>query len=354
MDLKLSNQRWWTINWRCGHARILCREWCNSSSSIVVTLVWVDWLSSDVTKVGEFPALFAGRNTLAVPTLHHYFLLLLLLFLLPAASRFCSPNNTICILYCLAILCRKPSLDPSEPLVECRFTLPRDALVLVFVNHTRTNKHLFSCFIVLLPLSCHCLAVLHILSQKDPCWLLLVVWLNSQSGHLFRPLAENSRLCLFLRSLMFRAQISVDCILTSRHAGKFYPWVYSAIRLCHWALLIGPCAFVAMLFSHKPSSTLLASEFGRFFHGLVLESVENGVQLARLILLLRLHRSGLDLIPCDYGRCVSNIWGRILQLCYPFWWGHRIRIRLHRVGCGLKFKESRLLWRVSNMVHFLG
>ena len=152
---------------------------------------------------------------------------------------------------------------------------------------------------------------------------------------------------------MFRAQISVYCILTSRHAGKFYPWVYSAVRLCHCALLIGPYAIIALLFCHKPSSTLLASEFGRFFHGLVLESVEDGVQLARLILLLWLHRSGLDLIPSDYGRCVSNIWGWILQLCYPLWWGHRIRIGLHRVCCGLKFKESRLLWWVCNMVHFL-
>ena len=139
LELKLGNQRRWTFYRRCSQTGILCREWRNSSSSVAVTLVWVNWLSSAVTKIGEFPALFTRRNTLAVPTLHHYFLLLLLLFLLPAASRFCSSNNTICILYCLAILCRKPSLDPGEPLVECRFSLPRDALVLVFVNHARTD-----------------------------------------------------------------------------------------------------------------------------------------------------------------------------------------------------------------------
>ena len=179
LELKLVYQWWWTFYRRCSQTGILCRERRNSSSSVAVTLVWVDWLSSAVTKIGEFPALFTRRNTLAVPTLHHYFLLLLLLFLLSAASRFSSPNNTIRILYCLAILRRKPSLDPGEPLVECCFALPRDALILVFVNHARTNKHLLPCFIVLLPLPGHCLAVLHILSQKDPCWLLLVVRLNS-------------------------------------------------------------------------------------------------------------------------------------------------------------------------------
>ena len=114
-----------------------------------------------------------------MPTLHHYFLLLLLLFLLPAASRFGSPDNAIRILYSLTILRRKSSLDLGEPLVECCFALPRDALVLVFVNHACTDKHLFPCFIVLLPLPGHCLAVLHILSQKDPGRLLLVTCVNS-------------------------------------------------------------------------------------------------------------------------------------------------------------------------------
>lgn len=114
-----------------------------------------------------------------MPALCHYFLLGLLLFLLLAASGFGSPNDAVRILYALIILRRKSSLDLGEPLVERRFALPGDALVLVFVNHTRTYKCLLPGFIGLLPLSSRCVAILHVLPQEDSRWLVLVACLDA-------------------------------------------------------------------------------------------------------------------------------------------------------------------------------
>ena len=241
-----------------------------------------------------------------MPALNYHFLLLLLFFLLLAASWLGSQYNTIGILSSI-ILRRKSSLDLRKPLIERGFPLSWNRLVLVIVNYTCSNHGLFPSFVKLVYLSGDIITMLCVLAEEDPWRLRLQDRLNIKGGRLLWPLAENPWLWLVLRPLLPWSHFCIYCILTSRHVGDFDPGVDPTFRLSKRALLTKSSLIIYLLFWHEPSRALLTSKLGSFLHGLVLESIEDRVELARLLLLFRFTRLWLDLVSGNYGWCVSYI-----------------------------------------------